>query len=87
MSPNTAPARPPIMKAKMPFLVVRAAIAPVTAPIVIMPSIPMLTTPLLSEKQEPRAAKRSGGVAIKAALIKRPRFWIRKFIIMPPSFW
>ena len=41
---------------------------------VIMPSIPILITPLLSEKQEPRAARRRGGVAIKVALIKRPRF-------------
>ena len=48
--------------------------APVTAPIVIIPSIPMFTTPLLSEKHEPSAAKRSGGVAIRAALIKSPRF-------------
>ena len=46
----------------------------VNAPMVIMPSIPILITPLLSEKQEPRAARRRGGVAIKVALIKRPRF-------------
>ena len=61
-APNAAPAIPAHRKEIHGLPVKWPIQAPVKAPIVIIPSIPILTTPLFSEKQEPRAAKRSGGV-------------------------
>ena len=61
-APNTAPARPP-QKNKIQGSDVKCeTVAPTNAPMVIMPSMPMLTTPLFSEKHEPSAANSSGGV-------------------------
>ena len=84
ITPKAAPTRPPHKNANQPFPVKNATAAPVKAPIVIIPSIPMFTTPLRSEKQEPNAANKSGGVAISVALINNPKYESIVSIILPP---
>ena len=61
-APNSAPASPPHRNEIHGIPVKCPTVAPMNAPMVIIPSMPMLTTPLFSEKHEPSAAKRSGGV-------------------------
>ena len=61
-APNSAPASPPHRNEIHGIPVKWPTVAPTNAPIVIMPSMPMFTTPLVSEKQDPSAANSKGGV-------------------------
>ena len=83
--PSAAPARPPAKKPIQPLPVKYATAAPTNAPRVIIPSMPMFTTPERSLKQEPKAASSSGGVEISIALIKSPKFV--SITSPPPSSW
>ena len=66
-APNRAPAKPPQRKPIQGLPVKWATTQPEKAPAVIMPSMPMFTTPDTSEKQEPSAANSSGGVNSRVA--------------------
>ena len=60
ISPKTAPARPAQTKPSQGFPEKYPTAAPIKAPIVIIPSIPMLTTPETSEMTLPCAANTMG---------------------------
>ena len=84
---NKPPAKPPIINANHGLPNMYPAAAPAKAPIVIIPSIPMLTIPEFSENTPPNAANIRGVEYIKVVLIIKAISCIMHYPLYFYSLW